>query len=117
MPSGFGAVSTTRAVVIVPFPMLQHHMSNSRVSASKLRYPEVVQQRGGGRCVAYGQPVNQGEGSCGEQVMTGKVFLYQGELRENRTRPCGLEVSLAPELREQDQDSPKRGPTGRLGMP
>jgi len=27
--------------------------------------------------VAYGQPVNQGEGSCGEQVIMGKIFLYQ----------------------------------------
>jgi len=67
--------------------------------------------------MANGQPIDQREGSHGEQVMAGEVFLYQGGAKGKRTRPCGSEVSLAPEVREQDQDLPTKGPTGRLGMP
>jgi len=42
MPSGFEAVAATGAVVIVPFPMLQHHMLNSGMPTGKLGYPEAV---------------------------------------------------------------------------
>jgi len=46
----------------------------------------------------------------------GKVILHQGELNKKRTGPWGSEVSLEPSGREQNQDSPAKGWTGKLGM-
>jgi len=66
--------------------------------------------------IPNGKPIDQGGAVEGRNWQQDRYSCTRGELREKRTGPWESEVSLDPLWREQDQDSPARGPMGRLGI-
>ena len=116
MPGGFRAVSTARTEVVVPLASLEHHMSHCRMPTNKFGDPEVVERRGSSRSIANGSPVNQGNASAGSRLRQERYSWIRGEFRVKMTRPWGSVVNLVPLGREHHQDSPAKGPTGRLGI-